>query len=267
MKFSIITINFNNRDGLRKTIESVVNQTFRDFEYIIIDGGSTDGSVEVIKEYANRIDYWVSKPDKGIYNAMNKGILKAHGEYLNFMNSGDSFYNTKILENVAGQHMTDIIVGRVTNIDEKGHRTSYSIKINNTSMFHFFNSTLPHQGCFVKRSLFNNHLYDETLKIVSDWKFFMECIVFQNCQVTLTNLIIADCECRGASNNIQKLQKEKTEILTNIMPAGIQNDYHNLSKLGISSFDMLIYITQYPILRKLLHRFMRIIIFIHQRFI
>lgn len=88
MKYSIITINYNNADGLRRTIESVVNQTYKDIEYIIIDGGSTDGSVDVIKEYGSQIDYWVSEPDKGIYNAMNKGILQAHGEYLNFMNSG-----------------------------------------------------------------------------------------------------------------------------------------------------------------------------------
>ena len=78
-KFSIITINYNNKEGLRKTIESVVGQSFRDFEYIIIDGGSTDGSIEVIKEYAGKVDYWVSEPDKGIYHAMNKGVLQAHG--------------------------------------------------------------------------------------------------------------------------------------------------------------------------------------------
>ena len=87
MKFSIITINYNNVEGLRNTIKSVVNQTYTDYEFIIIDGGSTDGSVEVIKEYANIITYWVSEPDKGIYNAMNKGIEVANGEYLNFMNS------------------------------------------------------------------------------------------------------------------------------------------------------------------------------------
>ena len=82
MKLSVITINYNNRDGLKKTIESVVNQTYKDFEYIIIDGGSTDGSVEVLKEYSDKIDYWVSEPDKGIYNAMNKGIDIAKGEYV-----------------------------------------------------------------------------------------------------------------------------------------------------------------------------------------
>ena len=112
MKLSVITINFNNRDGLRKTIESVVNQTFKDFEYIIIDGGSTDGSVDVIKEYADRIDYWVSEPDKGIYNAMNKGIDVAKGEYCIFMNSGDCFYVNDVYENVFRElDGVDIIIG------------------------------------------------------------------------------------------------------------------------------------------------------------
>ena len=77
MKYSIITVNYNNKEGLRKTIESVINQTFQDFEYIVIDGGSTDGSLEVINHYAEKITYWVSEPDKGVYNAMNKGIKVA----------------------------------------------------------------------------------------------------------------------------------------------------------------------------------------------
>ena len=88
MKYSIITVNYNNRDGLRATIESVVNQTYRDYEFIVIDGGSTDGSTDVLKEFDDKITYWVSEPDKGIYNGMNKGIAKATGDYLNFMNSG-----------------------------------------------------------------------------------------------------------------------------------------------------------------------------------
>ena len=113
MKYSIITVNFNNKEGLRKTIESVIRQSFRDFEYIVIDGGSTDGSADILKEYDAQIDYWVSEPDKGIYNAMNKGIVQAKGEYLNFMNSGDYFYDNQVLQHVADYgYDTDFIVGR-----------------------------------------------------------------------------------------------------------------------------------------------------------
>ena len=88
-KLSIITVNLNNAAGLQKTIESVINQTFTDYEFIIIDGGSTDSSLEIIKQYANKITYWVSEPDNGIYNGMNKGIGQADGEYCFFLNSGD----------------------------------------------------------------------------------------------------------------------------------------------------------------------------------
>lgn len=97
-KISVITINLNNKEGLCKTIESVVSQTFTDYEYIIIDGGSMDGSVDVIKEYSDKITYLVSEPDKGIYNAMNKGILNAHGEYFQFLNSGDEYTSSFALE-------------------------------------------------------------------------------------------------------------------------------------------------------------------------
>jgi cellulose synthase/poly-beta-1,6-N-acetylglucosamine synthase-like glycosyltransferase len=85
MKFSIITINYNDKQGLEKTIKSVLSQSYTDYEYIVIDGGSTDGSVEVIKAHKDRLTYWVSEPDRGIYDALNKGLRRAHGEYVNCM--------------------------------------------------------------------------------------------------------------------------------------------------------------------------------------
>ena len=100
-KLSIITINLNNAEGLRKTIPSVISQTYCDFEYIVIDGGSTDGSVDVIKKYADKLSYWVSEPDAGIYNAMNKGIRKAGGEYCQFLNSGDWLVAPDVTERMA----------------------------------------------------------------------------------------------------------------------------------------------------------------------
>ena len=93
MKLSIITVNLNNRDGLQRTIDSVVSQTFTDYEWIVIDGGSTDGSRELIGQHQDRFAYWCSEPDKGIYNAMNKGIAHAKGEWLQFLNSGAWLYS------------------------------------------------------------------------------------------------------------------------------------------------------------------------------
>jgi glycosyltransferase involved in cell wall biosynthesis len=100
IKLSIITINYNNRDGLEKTIRSVIDQRFTDFEFIVIDGGSTDGSVDNIRKYENKINYWCSEKDAGIYNAQNKGIKKAKGEYCLFLNSGDFLYNEDVLNKI-----------------------------------------------------------------------------------------------------------------------------------------------------------------------
>ena len=112
MKFSIITINYNNKEGLEKTIQSVLGQTFHDYQFIIIDGGSTDGSLDIIKQNADHIDYWVSEPDGGRYPAMNKGIKQAKGDFLNFMNSGDTFHSPTVLEDIAKMNLTeDIITG------------------------------------------------------------------------------------------------------------------------------------------------------------
>ena len=120
MKYSIITINYNNKEGLERTIQSVLGQISKDYEYIIIDGGSTDGSVDVIRQYADHISYWISEPDKGRYNAMNKGIRQATGDYLNFMNSGDTFHSSSVLEDIAKMNFDeDIITGGFYDSEKK----------------------------------------------------------------------------------------------------------------------------------------------------
>ena len=109
---SIITINYNNASGLEKTIRSVVEQTYNEYEYIIIDGASLDKSKEVIQEYQRYIDFWCSEKDSGIYNAMNKGIQKASGEYLLFLNSGDVLHNSAVLAAIHGfLSVQDILYG------------------------------------------------------------------------------------------------------------------------------------------------------------
>ena len=110
MKLSIITINFNDREGLDKTIQSVINQAYKEFEYIVIDGASTDGSVDVIKKYADKLTHWVSEPDSGIYNAMNKGTQMASGEYCLYLNSGDFLAEDDVLERLFENDFNEDIV-------------------------------------------------------------------------------------------------------------------------------------------------------------
>lgn len=223
MKYSIITVNYNNRDGLRKTIESVVNQTCRDLEYIVIDGGSTDGSKEVILEYQDKIDYWVSEPDKGIYHAMNKGTKAAHGEYLNFMNSGDCFYDSNVLMNMKEHLLSDIVEGRLLNLSTNSF--PFKPESEQTMMF-FYSSNLDHQATFIRRQLLIDTPYDENLKIVSDWKFFLKKIIFENASFRSIPVNVARYEGMGVSAKELQLQEaERQQVLAELLPPGILCDY------------------------------------------
>ena len=253
MKYSIITINYNNRDGLRRTIESVVNQTCQDFEYIVIDGGSTDGSVDVIKEYANRIDYWVSEPDKGIYNAMNKGIRQAHGEYLNFMNSGDCFYDNECLFKVSESKLkADIIVGRDYHCNPQTGGEFTTIFPRRLSMLTFCMRYLPHQSSFFRNEICQK-FYDEHYKIVSDWKFYIERIVFDGCSVSFLNEIIAWREQDGiSSEQASKSQSERSKVLEELIPKGMKRDYDVFMLWDYSTLEKLVLLSQNKRIRSLL---------------
>jgi len=233
MKYSIITINYNNRYGLRKTIESVVNQTYKDFEFIIIDGGSTDGSVDVIKEYSDKIDYWVSEPDKGIYNAMNKGVLQAHGEYLNFMNSGDCFYNKEVLCD-ASNYNGDILSGNIFRNDiEK------IVYYNSDVSFKTLCSEFNHQGLFFHKSIFKKRLYDETFKIVSDWKLVLEATLIDNFSYKHIDIVVARYEAGGLSSNADMIKREKDIVLKEMLHPLIEKDYEKWNTIHNDYVDCL----------------------------
>ena len=225
MKYSIITINFNNCEGLRKTIKTVVTQTYNNYEFIIIDGGSTDDSLEVIKEYSDRIIYWVSEPDKGIYNAMNKGVAQAHGDYCIFMNSGDCFYNAKVLELFSSYNMIeDIVVGKL--VSSGNGNVLFAPPQRGISMYYLYSGTIPHQSSFIKTELLRLFPYDENLKIVSDWKFFVQTVVMHNCTVRYIDEFVAIFDTDGIStSNPDKMWKEKERVLTSMFPERILLDY------------------------------------------
>lgn len=224
MKISIVTINYNNAAGLEKTIKSVISQSFKDFEYIIIDGGSNDGSVDIIKKYADEIDFWVSEPDKGIYNAMNKGVSHAHGEYLNFMNSGDIFYNTDVLKNISEKNYSeDIITGKTIGKNENDIRFSTEDKI---TFLTLYRSTISHQASFIKRALLHQYPYNEKLKIVSDWEFWIKTLIVANCSHTFDNTIVAKIDLTGISiKDDTSRESERQEVLFQNIPLRILENY------------------------------------------
>lgn len=248
MRYSVITINYNNKDGLRRTIESVISQTTSDFEYIIIDGGSTDGSIDVIKEYVDNITFWISEPDKGIYHAMNKGTSHAIGDYLIYMNSGDCFHSPTSLR-AANNYTEDIICGKILRGPSTipcGHNKS------SITMVDLIRDTLPHQAMFIKRNLLERHPYDEKYKIYSDGKFAIESIIFDNCTFRNIEAIIADYDINGISANFnKKWNEEKEDILKEFLPPRIIADYYRLAPVDDELLTQAIELTKTVTARKI----------------
>lgn len=251
MRYSIITINYNNGEGLRSTIESMIRQSCNDYEFIIIDGGSSDDSTNVIKEHAKHITYWVSEKDNGVYHAMNKGVAAAKGDYCIFMNSGDSFHSPNILNDVA-EYTEDIICGRVikgNSQESSGHHKS------TISLVDLMRGSLPHQAMFIKRELLVNHPYDERYKILSDWKFCIETLIFDNNSFRNINTIVADYDTSGISTNSNGLlPKERELILRELFPERILVDYQRLTPVDDELLDISIKLTKTVSPRKLVKR-------------
>ncbi|MEZ4795939.1 MAG: glycosyltransferase family 2 protein [Flavobacteriaceae bacterium] len=212
MQISIITINYNHLEGLKKTMLSVFNQSWQGFEFIIIDGGSTDGSKAYIEKHANKLTYWISEPDHGVYHAMNKGIAKAKGEYLLFLNSGDHFYESSVLQNNHNKIANfDLIYFDWQTVGEnKKQIVHFPDKLHFSNLFL---GSLPHQSTFIKKNLFDKvGLYDENLKIVSDWKFMILALFVHECSYKHINKTLTTFYLDGISNQID-FTSEREQVL------------------------------------------------------
>lgn len=170
LKISVVTVSYNAVDTIEQTILSVLNQTYPNIEYIIIDGGSTDGTVNIIKKYADRIAYWKSEPDRGIYNAMNKGTEVATGEWINFMNSGDIFHSDTVIQKLIESlpSKADVIYGNTLLVYSWGKYLQNALPMN------MIQHRLPfcHQSCFIKMTTMKRMKYNLEFKICADYDFF-----------------------------------------------------------------------------------------------
>lgn len=244
MKLSIITINYNNKAGLLRTFKSISIQKSNDFEYIVIDGGSNDGSLEAINEYESIISYWKSEPDKGIYNAMNKGIFHAHGEYCLFLNSGDILSSDVVVSEFNKCLIsTDIITGIERFVhynDEKKVIQSVHYPHEKITTDIFLTSSISHGSSFIRTSLLKKNPYDENLSIVSDWKFFLEQLIIMEASYSPFNIYVNDFDSTGISNTQKKkLISEREFVLNNIAPKRLIRDYISLIE-GRSKLEKMI---------------------------
>jgi glycosyltransferase involved in cell wall biosynthesis len=229
MKLSIITINRNNAAGLERTMRSVFCQTFSDYEYIIVDGASTDGSVGIIKQHADKIHKWVSEPDTGIYNAMNKGIRMAEGEYCYFLNSGDSIFAPDTLEQVFGktEGAPDFIHGDIA-VPRKGGGFWIWKGVPQPSFYEMYaNGRVWHQAMFVRRGLFHErHFYDETCGM-ADTIFNVEMMIFNNVTSLYIPVVFAVFDQTGIGAGGRRQGADwsvKNGALGKFIPEGMMRD-------------------------------------------
>ncbi len=261
MKLSIITITYNNLAGLRRTAESVLAQTVNDFEWIVVDGASTDGTKEyfdaIAANNAGRANVVadnlqtckfanlqiISEPDSGIYNAMNKGIRLAHGEYIQILNAGDCLaapdvtermlaalaqYSEKQPAGAQGKQPIDILYGNMLKVDAEGKLIGKS-GYTECSLRQFYSSTLNHDCAYIRHALFNDDrygLYDENLRIVSDWKWYLQAIGLGNVRPVYVDIDVTIFDGGGISEtNLALRNQERRRVLEEVLPPAVLWDY------------------------------------------
>ncbi len=239
MRLSIITINYNNSCGLEKTIQSVWNQTRKDFEYVVIDGASNDNSLKVVLRFselfANRFK-WVSEPDCGIYDAMNKGIGMASGDYVQFLNSGDCLVSDDVVEKMLtaleDKQYPSILYGNMLkDMPDGGIVRDKCFAGQEITLLGFYAGTLNHSPAFIRRSLFEKYgLYDEKLKIASDWKWYLKAVILGDEKPVYTDIDVTLFDMTGISETNKELDKaERAKVLTEFFPSTILADYEQWS--------------------------------------
>jgi glycosyltransferase involved in cell wall biosynthesis len=211
-KISIITVVYNDVEHIEKTIKSVISQNYPNIEYLIIDGNSSDGTLEKCKKYSERISKIVSEHDTGIYNAMNKGIKLATGEWLFFLNSGDVFCDENVISNVfKNENNADIIYGKAITPD--GKLCYYPQKITKT-MF-IMERMICHQAIFARKKTFFDNLFDEGYRIIADRVWLYKCLCAKKV-VEKKNIIVSIYDTNGISSNKEKFDKESLRFLKEI---------------------------------------------------
>ena len=238
MRLSIITINRNNVEGLEKTMQSVASQTFMGFEYVVIDGASTDGSVEVIKRLEPRFAHlkWVSEPDKGIYNAMNKGLRMASGDYIQILNSADCLASDDVTERMLAAlekvGRPSIIYGNMIKCFPDGKKkVDKCFAGEEITMLGMYMGTLNHDPAYIRRDLFEKYgYYDESLKVVSDWKWYLQAVILGGEQPQYVDMDVTLYDMTGISETNKDLDKaERKQVLEQLFPRAVLADYERFA--------------------------------------
>lgn len=215
MQLSIVTVNLNNREGLKKTLQSIFSQSFDDYRVFVIDGGSVDGSIDTLRSMSdqNARLTWISEKDAGVYPAMNKGIRMATGEFILFLNSGDYFVNSEVLKSVFSRsHSDDILVCncRISVDGRIVHTTSHPEQF---TFGYLYQAGLPHQSTFIRRSLFERvGMYREDFRFNSDLEFWYRVLLSNQGTFTMLPVAVSDYDAQGMSGQNRNTDEYKREM-------------------------------------------------------
>jgi len=206
-KISVITVVYNGVSTIEQCIVSVINQTYKNKEYIIIDGGSTDGTLDIIKKYEEKITYWISEPDKGVYDAMNRGISIAKGDYLYFLGSDDFVFEPNSFEKLINycNKYYDLIFSKIKYIEGRNVKSTLGIK----TLLH---NTVHHQSALYNAKLFTNFRYDTNYMLISDYE--LNLLIYKGKKkYRFANITLAQCSDGGMSRKQIKKAIEETNLI------------------------------------------------------
>lgn len=262
-KISIITVNLNNLEGLKKTAESILNQSYRNYEFLVIDGSSDDGSKDYLLEISSKLTHFISEPDKGIYSAMNKGIKIAKGDYIYFLNSGDIFFDSDTLSEVVEKmdDGLDLYYGDLVYNWPKGVEYVHFPK--ELSYQFFVIDNINHQACFIKRSLFERFFYyNENYKIISDWEF----LIFTVCKGEISykhlEIMISIYDTSGISTNVknrQAIYADKEEVIKKHFPL-FAFDHKEIAEMRLKRVKQFFFIKKHKTAYRILKWCMSVIL-------
>lgn len=235
MKVSVITVCYNCESDIENTLKSVIHQTYSDFEYIIIDGNSTDNTLEVIKQYSDNLDYIVSESDNGIYNAMNKGLDICSGDYVLFVNCGDQLFNERVLENLISKtNGQDIIYGDLILDFANGVQTRVTQPAV-VNKYYFIYQTILHPASLVKRSVFQLYgKFREDYLISGDFEFFLRVVFKPDVSLIYLSSVISVFDMNGISNDPKTFRLRQRDRLR------IQKEYLPFFLYKIAKFRFLL---------------------------
>lgn len=210
MTLSIIMVAYNSFATVEQAISSIVNQVYSNIEFIIIDGGSTDGTLDVIKRYANKITYWVSEPDHGIYDAMNKGVRACTGDYVYFIGSDDALVDVNIISQIVAEidMNTDILSCSVIVVDTESKMQYVMNNHQARDRGKYVGGMIPHQGMFMRRELLVRCPFDTDYKIAADFKFFLQSYYDEKVNFKFIDIPVCFMATGGASGDNTLRQEE-----------------------------------------------------------